>query len=55
VPLTTIRGHVKTLKAVGKSLVDVQAAKPSSEHDAAWGTAAMGPADFVALVYNTLR
>jgi len=32
----------------------VQASKPSAEFDAAWGKGMMPPADFVALVYNTL-
>ncbi len=52
--LARIRDNVKALKAAGKSLADVQAAKPSSEFDPAWGTGGMGPDDFVALVYNTL-
>jgi glyoxylase-like metal-dependent hydrolase (beta-lactamase superfamily II) len=52
--LARIRDNVKTLKAAGKSLRDVQAAKPSAAFDAAWGTGGMGPDDFVALVYNTL-
>ena len=36
-------------------LAQVQAAKPSAQFDAAWGKGMMGPDDFVALVYNTLR
>lgn len=53
--LTTIRDNVRTLKAAGKSLADVQAAKPSAEFDAAWGKGMLAPDAFVALVYNTLR
>jgi glyoxylase-like metal-dependent hydrolase (beta-lactamase superfamily II) len=52
--LTTVRDRVGKLKAAGKSLADVQAAKPSSEFDEAWGKGRLGPNDFVALVYNTL-
>ena len=35
--LTTVRDRVRTAKAAGKSLADVQAAKPSAEFDATWG------------------
>jgi cyclase len=52
--LTTVRDRVQTQKAAGKSLTNVQAAKPSAEFDAAWGKGMMPPDDFVALVYNTL-
>jgi cyclase len=53
--LTTVRDSVQKLKASGKSLAEVQAAKPSAAFDEAWGKGRFGPADFVALVYNTLR
>jgi glyoxylase-like metal-dependent hydrolase (beta-lactamase superfamily II) len=53
--LTSVRDAVRRLKAAGKSLADVQAAKPSASFDAAWGKGMMPPDDFVALVYNTLR
>jgi glyoxylase-like metal-dependent hydrolase (beta-lactamase superfamily II) len=53
--LTTIRDTVRTAKEAGKSLAEVQAAKPSAAFDAAWGTGGMPPDGFVALVYNTLR
>jgi glyoxylase-like metal-dependent hydrolase (beta-lactamase superfamily II) len=53
--LTSVRDAVRTLKAAGRSLADVQAAKPSASFDAGWGKGMMGPDDFVALVYNTLR
>lgn len=53
--LRTVRDNVQQLKASGKTLAEVQGAKPSAEFDAAWGKGRMGPDNFVALVYNTLR
>jgi cyclase len=53
--LTTIRDRVEAQKKAGKTLAEVQAAKPSAEFDAVWGKGMMSPDDFVALVYNTLR
>jgi hypothetical protein len=53
--LTTVRDEVKKLKASGKSLAEVQAAKPTAAFDAAWGKGGFTPDDFVGLVYNTLR
>ena len=50
----TIRDRVRTQKRAGKTLAQVQAAKPGAEFDAAWGKGMMAPNDFVALVYNTL-
>jgi cyclase len=52
--IATIRDRVRTQKRAGKTLAQVQAAKPSAEFDAAWGKGMMAPNDFVALVYNTL-
>jgi cyclase len=52
--LTTVRDRVRTAKTAGKSLAEVQAARPSAEFDAAWGKGMLAPNDFVALVYNTL-
>jgi cyclase len=53
--LTTVRDNVQKLKASGKTLADVQAAKPSAAFDAVWGKGMMVPDNFVALVYTTLR
>jgi cyclase len=53
--LTSIRDTVRSLKTSGKSLADVQAAKPSKAFDAAWGKGRMTGDAFVELVYNTLR
>jgi glyoxylase-like metal-dependent hydrolase (beta-lactamase superfamily II) len=52
--LATIRDRVGALKSAGKSLTDVQAAKPSAAFDAEWGGGFMKPDDFVALVYSTM-
>lgn len=52
--LTTVRDRVQEQKKAGKSLAEVQAAKPSAEFDAAWGKGLMPPDNFVAEVYNTL-
>lgn len=52
--ITAIRDRVRTEKQAGRTLAEVQAAKPSAEFDAEWGKGMMGPDDFVALVYNTL-
>jgi hypothetical protein len=45
---------VEKEKKAGKTLAEVQAAKPSAEFDAMWGKGMMAPDAFVALVYNTL-
>jgi glyoxylase-like metal-dependent hydrolase (beta-lactamase superfamily II) len=50
----TIRDSVRKQKRAGKTLAQVQAAKPGAEFDAEWGKGTMPPDDFVALVYNTL-
>jgi cyclase len=49
--LATIRDRVRTQKAKGATIEQVQAAKPTAEFDAQWGKGMMGPNDFVALVY----
>ena len=53
--LVTVRDRVQKLKAGGRSLAEVTAAKPTADLDAAWGKGFMAPNDFVAIVYNTLR
>jgi cyclase len=52
--LTTIRDRVAALKSSGKTLADVQAAKPSAAYDAEWGNGFLQPDAFVGLVYSTL-
>ena len=52
--LTTVRDRVRTQKGAGRTLAEVQAAKPSAEFDAVWGKGMMPPDNFVAFVYGTL-
>jgi cyclase len=52
--LTAIRDRVVALKSSGKTLADVQAAKPSAAYDAEWGKGFMQPDVFVGIVYSTL-
>jgi cyclase len=52
--LTTVRDRVQKLKTAGRSLAEVQQAKPSAEFDGEWGKGMIDADTFVALVYNTL-
>jgi cyclase len=52
--VTTVRDRVAALIKQGKSLADVQAAAPSKEFDATWGTGFMKGEQFVAAVYSSL-
>ena len=52
--LVTVRDRVQKLKAAGKKIEEVVAAKPTAEFDAVWGKGFMMPNDFVGIVYNTL-
>jgi cyclase len=52
--LATIRDRVGALKASGKAVADVQAAKPTAAYDTEWGQGFMKPDDFVALVFATM-
>lgn len=49
--LRTIRDRVKPMIDAGKSLEDVQAAKPTAEFDDAWGKLWMDGDEFVRLLY----
>jgi glyoxylase-like metal-dependent hydrolase (beta-lactamase superfamily II) len=53
--LAAVRDKVRALKKDGKTLAEVQAAKPSSEFDAKWGKGFFTPDQFAAIVYSTLR
>jgi glyoxylase-like metal-dependent hydrolase (beta-lactamase superfamily II) len=53
--LAGVRDGVLKLKAAGKTLAEVQAAKPAAPFDAAWGKGGVPADDFVALVYTTVR
>ena len=52
--MVTVRDRVHKLKAAGRPLADVIAAKPTADLDAMWGKGFVPPSDFVAIVYNTL-
>ena len=52
--LATVRDKVAALKSSGKSLADVQAAKPGAAYDAEWGKGFMNADAFLGLVYATL-
>ena len=53
--LVTVRDRVQKLKASGRTLAEVTAAKPTADLDATWGAGFMKADDFVAIVYKTLR
>ncbi len=50
--LVAIRGKVAALKARGKTLSEVIAAKPSAPYDAKWGKSLISGALFTSLVYR---
>ena len=50
--LVEIRRRVAALKAQGKSLADVQAAKPTADYDGKWGRSIINGELFTALVYR---
>jgi len=52
--IVTIRDRVKKLIAEGKTLEQVQAAKPTAEFDTAWGGAFIKPAQLVETVFQDL-
>jgi len=52
--LADVIGKVEALAAEGKSLEEVQAAKPSAAHDEALGGGFIKPDDFVATVYESV-
>lgn len=49
--LVTIRGRIKDAIAVGRTLEQIKAAKPTAEFDAAWGTGRITPTLFVEILY----
>lgn len=52
-PTETFKQNQK-LKSSGRKLEEVVAAKPTAQHDAAWGKGFLTPEQYVAFVYNTL-
>ncbi len=53
--LVAVRDRVLKLKAGGKRLDEVVAAKPTADFDDPWGKGFMSPSDFVSIVYNTVK
>jgi cyclase len=53
--LRGVIGRVEALVAEGKSLEEVQAAKPTAAYDETWGGGFIGPDDFIAAVYQSLE
>jgi cyclase len=53
--MATVRDRVQKLKAAGRTLAEVKAAKPTAEFDAAWGKGGrLDGNGFVELVFNTV-
>jgi glyoxylase-like metal-dependent hydrolase (beta-lactamase superfamily II) len=52
--LEGIRAKVAPLVAEGKSLEEVQAAKPTADFDEQWGGGFLNPENFTAIVYSSL-
>ena len=52
--LITVRDRIAKLKKSGQTLQQVVAAQPTKDLDATWGKGFMSPADFLAIVYNTV-
>jgi hypothetical protein len=46
---------VQTAKRAGKTLAEVQAARPTADFDDLWGKGFMTAGDFLGIVYNTTR
>lgn len=53
--LVTVRDRIRTLVRAGKTLAEVQAAKPTAEFDAVWGTGFVNGTRFVEIVYTDLK
>jgi cyclase len=53
--LVTARDRVQKLKKSGRTLEEVVAEKPTADFDATWGQGFMPPANFIGIVYNTLK
>ena len=50
--IATVRDRIKKLAAAGKTLAEVQAAKPSAEYDATWGKGFISGPLFVETIYK---
>jgi len=52
--LVTVRDRIKQAVAAGRTLAQVQAAKPTAEFDAVWGNGRITPVMFVEILYQDL-
>jgi len=52
--LVTVRDRITKLKNSGQTVQQVVASAPTKDLDATWGKGFMSPADFLAIVYNTV-
>lgn len=52
--LVTVRDRIRQAVAAGRTLEQVQAAKPTAEFDAVWGNGRITPALFVEILYQDL-
>ena len=52
--LVTVRDRIKQAIAAGRTLAQVQAAKPTAEFDAVWGNGRITPTMFVEVLYQDL-
>jgi glyoxylase-like metal-dependent hydrolase (beta-lactamase superfamily II) len=52
--LVTVRDRIKQAIAAGRTLAQVQAAKPTAEFDAVWGNGRITPTLFVEILYQDL-
>ncbi len=52
--LVTVRDRIRRAVAAGRTLEQVQAAKPTAEFDAVWGNGRITPALFVEILYQDL-
>ena len=52
--LVTVRDRIQQAVAAGRTLAQVQAAKPTAEFDAVWGTGRITPVLFVEILYQDL-
>jgi glyoxylase-like metal-dependent hydrolase (beta-lactamase superfamily II) len=52
--LVTVRDRIKQAVAAGRTLAQVQAAKPTAEFDAVWGNGRITPTMFVDILYQDL-
>jgi cyclase len=52
--LVSVRGKIEPLVRAGKTLAEVQAARPTAAWDAKWGQGFLKPEVFTEIVYTSL-